>query len=62
MTVLVFIDKTKQEIDSSQKRGYIRAAISFVMLIQASYYPQRVYRCLVKNGCNWYGILLPICP
>lgn len=27
------IDKTKQEIDSSQKRGYIRAAISFVMLI-----------------------------
>ncbi|WP_430701804.1 heavy metal translocating P-type ATPase, partial [Parabacteroides leei] len=27
------IDKTKQEMDTSQKRGYIRAAISFVMLI-----------------------------
>lgn len=27
------IDKTKQEMDTSQKRGYIRAAVSFVMLI-----------------------------
>ncbi|KAF5039189.1 Cadmium, zinc and cobalt-transporting ATPase [anaerobic digester metagenome] len=27
------IDKTKKELDTSQKRGYIRAAVSFVMLI-----------------------------